>query len=466
MRYLLINSPETEDLFKKNKLGVALPVMPPISLASLASIILQEGHDVRILDMRVLKYPLDSLKSEIKNFPPDYLGITFTTPLAKEAFKIVAYAKSINPLLICISGGPHTSSLPIETLKNSQIDIAVIGEGEQTLKEICAGLQLKKIKGIAYKEEGKIKMNEQRELITDLDSLPLPSWHLFDLKRYKTSRISCKKNPVGPLETSRGCIYGCVYCSKCTFGRIFRKKSVNRILKEIEFMLKSGFREIHIMDDMFSTDINRAKRICEEIINRNLIFPWALINGIRVDRVDQELMFKLKKSGCYRLAFGVESGDSEVLKIINKGISIEQIKRAFAIAHKAKIETIAFCMIGLPGETTASMQKTIDLMKQVKPTLPKLSILLPLPNTPLFKEWDSKGLILTKNWEDYSFHSRNRVYRHPTLTDEQIYKYYKKFWKELLFSPEYLTRRIIRDIKEGELFYDAYYFIKSLNLRW
>jgi len=466
MKYLLVNVPEKENLFKKTKIGLALPMMPPLSLASISSVILEEGHQVKVLDMRISECPLKDLKKDILTFSPDYLGLTFTTPLTKEAFKIVSFSKSTKPNLICISGGPHTSALPAETLKDSQIDIAVIGEGEQTIRDICKGMPLKKIKGIAYKEKGKIITNQRRELILDMDSLPLPSWHLFDLKKYHTPRISSKKNPVGPLETSRGCVYGCVYCSKCTFGRCFRMKSVNRVLEEIEFMLKYGFREIHIMDDMFSTDIQRAKRICEEIIRKKLIFPWTLINGIRVDRVDQELMIKLKKAGCYRIAFGVESGDDHVLKLINKGINVKQIKNAFKLAHKAGIETIAFCMVGLPGETKESMQKTIDLMKEVKPTLPKVSILLPLPNTPLFDSWDKKGLILTKKWEDYSFHSQIRVYKHPNLTNQEINKYYRKFWRDILFSPRYLINRLIRDLKTGELFYDIYYFMKSLRLGW
>jgi anaerobic magnesium-protoporphyrin IX monomethyl ester cyclase len=466
MKYLLINTPESENIFKKSKIGLALPMMPPISLASLASVLIEEKQEVQILDLRVSNYPLEDISRVIKGFSPDYVGITFTTPLFKQATKILDYIKKLKKEVIAIAGGPHISALPMETLGNSNFDIGVIGEGERTIKEIAQNKKLSKIKGIVYKSNGKIKVTSPRELIEDIDSLPYPSWHLFDLSLYKTSRLSCRKNPVGPLETSRGCVYGCIYCSKCTFKRKFRKKSVKRVVNEMQFMINSGFREIHIMDDMFSTDLNRAKLICDEIIKQGLKFPWALINGIRVDNVDEELLIKLKDAGCYRIAFGVESGDSEVLKVINKGITLAQIRNAFKISNKTKIETIAFCMLGLPGETKLTMQKTIDLMKEVKPTLPKASIFLPLPATPIFDQWDKENRILTKNWEDYSFHSSKRVYKHPNLTDEEIYIYYNKFWREILLSPEFLFRRIIRDIKSNELIYDVYYFLRSLKFGW
>lgn len=465
MKHLLINIPEIEDVFGNSKISVALPMLPPMSLAMIGAVLQKEKQNVRILDLRISKNPLEDLNNSIKNFSPDYVGLTFTTPLFGEAKKIASHIKILKKDIKIIVGGPHVSALKSEVFENTEFDIAVIGEGELTISEIAKNKRLNSIDGIIYKEK-EVIINKPRELIKNLDDLPNPAWNLFNLSKYKTPRLSCKNNPVAPLETSRGCVYGCVYCSKCTFKREFRKKSIKKVIREIEYILESGFKEIHILDDMFSTDLQRAKDICDEIINRKLKFTWSLINGIRIDRVDEELLKKLKKSGCYRLAFGVESGDDRVLKIINKDITVEGIKKAFALANKAKIETIAFCMMGLPGETKESMQKTIDLMKEIKPTLPKVSILLPLPGTQLFEEWDRKGLILTKNWEDYSFHSKKRIYKHPNLTDDEIYFYYKKFWKELLLSPEFLLRRLIRDIKEKELFWDIYYFIKTIKFGW
>jgi len=466
MKYLLINTPETENIFGKSKISVALPMNPPVSLASLGAVLLEEKQNVRILDLRISKYPIKDLNNTIKEFCPNYVGLTFTTPLFNEANRIVSHIKKRDKKIKIIAGGAHVSALPYESMKNSEFDIVVVGEGEETIREIAQNKKLSKIKGILHRDNGEIKINKPRELMKDIDNLPFPAWHLFDLSKYKTPRLSCKNNPVGPLETSRGCVYGCVYCSKCIFKKRFRTKSVCRVIKEIEYMLKSGFKEIHIVDDMFSTDLQRAKDICDEIIKRKLKFTWSLINGIRIDRIDEELLRKLKKAGCYRIAFGVESGDEEILKIINKGITISQIKRAFNLANKVGIETVAFCMLGLPEETIQSMQKTIDLMKEIKPTISKTSILLPLPGTPLFELWDKKGIILTKNWEDYSFHASKRVYKHPNLTETEIFDYYKKFWRELLLSPEFLFRRLIRDIKEGELFWDIYYFLKTLKFGW
>jgi anaerobic magnesium-protoporphyrin IX monomethyl ester cyclase len=466
MKCLLINCPDAQDVYVESKIRLGVSLMPPLSLASLAAVLIQENHEVKVIDLRLSNYPFEDLKEIINKFSPDYAGITFTTPLFKTASKIMAYIKEIKKDTICMAGGPHASALPQETITEPAFDIVVIGEGELTINEILANKNLNEINGIIYRENQTIKRNEPRALIENLDTLPYPAWHLFDIKKYKTPRLSCRKNPVGPMETSRGCVYGCVYCSKCIFGRRFRKKSVARIVDEMEFMLKSGFKEIHMMDDMFSTNLEEAKQVCDEIIKRKLKFPWNLTNGIRVDRVDEEILTKLKNAGCYRVSFGVESGDDNVLKLINKDINTDQIRNAFKLANKVGIETVAFCMFGLPGETKESMQKTIDLINEIKPTLPKLSILLPLPNTPLFEEWDKEGLILTKNWDDYSFHSSKRVYKHPTLTEVEIYEYYKKFWRDTLLSPSFVFRRIIRDLKTGELIYDIYYFLKTLKFGW
>ena len=464
---LFICLPSSVDVFKESKISVAIPLIPLISLAELSGVSKEANYNPHVLDLSV-KQSLgvkESIKKTIEEVGPKYCGITFTTPLSEEADSVAKYIKSLNPEIILIAGGCHATIMPRETFSSGNFDIVVIGEGEVTLKEILQGKNLSDIDGIAYKKNGEIEINKPRELIENLDDLPFPDYSVFNSKDYHTPRINCRKNPVAAIETSRGCLYGCVYCNKKVFGRCFRMKSPKRVVDEMKHILSFGYKEIHVWDDGFSTDMQRAKEICREIIKRNLKLPWSLYNGIRVDKIDKELLELLKRAGCYRISIGVESGNQQILNNIHKGTRIEDIKKVFKLANEVGIETLGFFMIGLPGETEETMQDTINFALELK-TLPKLSILMPLPGTPIFEEWDKKGYILSKHWPDYIFHRPHKVYKHPNLDWETINKYYNLFYRKTMLNPGFIWRRLIRDIKTGDLFYDAYYFLKTLKWGW
>ncbi len=174
----------------------------------------------------------------------------------------------------------------------------------------------------------------------------------------------------------------------------------------------------------------------------------------------------MKKAGCYRVSFGVETGSQEILNRINKGITLQQIRKAFNIAKEAGIETIGFFMLALPGDTKESMEQTIKFAKELKPDIPKVGITIPFPGTVLYNDWQSKGIIKSKNWEEYNYHSPSKIYNHPNLDWDTITKYYKKFYRELYLNPDFISRRFIRGIKNGELLSDMFYFLKTLRYGW
>ncbi|KKR82042.1 MAG: Radical SAM domain protein [Parcubacteria group bacterium GW2011_GWD2_40_9] len=466
-KVLLIYPHSSIEVFASTKIRVAIPVIPYISLAMIGGSLLRDGHDVHILDLSVSSEPERDIDEAVKDFKPQYIGISFTSALSKEAIEIVQKIKKINSDIIAIAGGVHSTTLPEETLKNSSFDIAVIGEGEDTMREIISGKNYEEILGIAYKKNGEIKVNSRRPFVEDIDSLPLPAWHLYDIKKYHTPRINSRRNPVGAMETSRGCPFTCVFCNKTVFARIFRAKSAERVVDEMEYMLRMGFREIHIWEDGFSTDLNRAKEICRLIIKRKLYFPWNIYNGIRVDRIDEELLRLLKKAGCYRISIGIESGNQNVIKIVNKGITLEQIRRAVKIIKEAGIESLGFFMVGLPGDTEGTMQDTINFAKELKLDLPKVGMLMPLPGTPVFADWEKKGLIKSRDWSKYIFHAeRSAVYSHPNLDFATIRRYYDKFYRELYLSPRFIWKRFWRGLRTGDIFYDIYYFLKIMPYGW
>ncbi|MBU3930700.1 B12-binding domain-containing radical SAM protein [bacterium] len=460
MKILLVNPP-SESVYKNSKVKAGVPCSPVLSLAAVAAP-LTPNHDVKIFDGNIFENPYGKLKEEIINFLPDYLGVTITTPIYGEMKKITDMAKSINPGIITVVGGAHASSMPQDTLRADSLDIVVVGEGDFTFSEIVDAGGPEKVKGVFYKKDGEIIENPHREQIKDLDALPFPAWELFDLQKYSSGELLSRKTPSGWLETSRGCVFGCAYCNKSVFGRNFRVKSAERVIAEIEYMLHAGFKEIHIADDAFTTNIQRAKDICAGIIKRGLVFPWAPVTGIRIDGVDGELLHLMKKAGCYRVYYGIESGNQEVLDNIQKGIELEQVRKVVRMSKKEGLEVFGFFMIGLPGETERSMRDTINFAKELNLDMAKMSITVPLPATRLYEELNRAGKIKTADWSKYNLYAiPKEIFDHPNLSWGVIEKYYRKFYLEFYFRPSFIFRYAFRSLKSGTIFRDIKYFLST-----
>lgn len=459
---LLINPAYSNIIYKNAKIKVGVPVNPLLNLALLAAPVIQAGYKAEILDMDVVKDADSVLKEKVKNEPPRFVGVTFTTPLYSEAKRLAQFIKDINPQTILVAGGAHATTFPYDVLKESVFDVVCVGESDFMMKEFITSNKWCSLNGMLFKDNGRIVTTSPAKTIENLDDLPFPAWHLYDLSRYNKPSLSSRKSPPGYLETSRGCPWGCVFCNKNIQGRKFRPKSYKRVVDEIEEMLKAGFKEINILDDTFSTDLERAKNICDEIVRRRLKFPWHPVNGMRVDCVDRELFIKMKKAGCYKVSFGIESGNENVLKKIEKGINLGQIRNAVRWARETGFETFGYFMLALPGDTKESIRDTINFAKELKLDMAKFNITVPLPGTKLFDEWDKAGFIKTKDWDKYNFYAPySDLYNHPSLSHDVINRCYKEAYRSFYFSPSYLTRRFIKGIFEGILFRDLYLFLKT-----
>jgi len=450
---VLLVEPSDRDFYREAKVKEIVPNSASLTLATIAASILKAGHDVQVIDLGNFINPSAALKEKLESYAPNVIGVTASTPLFSKAAEVVEAAKKFNTDIIAIAGGPHVSGYPKESLERSKLDIAIMGEGDITIVDVLNDADLKKINGIAYKgKNGDAIINEPRPLIENLDDIPLPAWHLFDISKCIVPKFVARNSPVSWLESSRGCPYGCVYCTKSIFKRIFRVKSVERVIKEIEHMKNFGFKEFHIADDCFTMDMERAEKICDEMIRRKINMPWVALTGIRVDRVNENLLKKMKEAGCYRLFFGIESGNQEILKRIKKNINLEQVRKAVKMASDAGIEAWGSFMIGLPGETEKTMQDTINFAKSLDLDMAKATITIPLPATELYHEYLSKGLMLSEDWNKFNMYTPAReLYKHENLDWETIEKYYKKFYREFYFRPGYLWHRLVSDLKNGML---------------
>ena len=450
-----MNMPSTIRVYGESALKGIIAPRPLVSLAELAGAVLDSGADCKILDLQVSNKPFRDIENMLQEYKPDFVGLTFTTLLFQEAKKVAKFIKEKLPETCVITGGVHSTIYPEEVIQEEAIDIVVRNEGDITLQEIVKGNPLKNIKGIYYKtKKGEIKKNSPRELIQDLDELPMPAWHLLKPQIYMNPKAIARESPVGTIGTSRGCVYGCTYCNKAVFGRKFRAKSAKRVVDEFEELLRCGFKEIHVWDDMFATDLDRAKAVCDEIIKRKLKFSWQLECGVRVNCVDPEFFRKCVKAGCYKVAFGFESGNDYILKSIDKGTTTQQAINAVKWAKEAGMETSGFFMMGLPEDTVKTMNQTIDFACKLGLDYAKATILLPLPSTPLFEDFEKRGIIKTKDWSRYNFHTASKVYDHPNLSWKTLEKYYDKFHKRFYFRPSYIANRLFRSIKKGEIFDD------------
>jgi len=462
-KVLLVGPPSSVEVYKESKITEAISIIPNIGLGCLAATLLEKNHEVRILDLVLYRNPLNKFRQELKEFNPDFVGISFTTPLYNEMKILAKITKEYDKNIIVMGGGPHSTSLPEQTLEDSELDIAVVGEGDYTIVEIVENKNLSKVKGIAYKKNNKIILTEKREPIKNMDDLPFPAWKLFEISKYRAPKIRAKANPVGSLETSRGCPFQCTFCNKLVQGVNFRPKSAKRVVDEIEYMLDCGFKEVHIQDDGFTTNINRAIEICDTILKRKLKFTWNIANGVRVDRVNEEFFIKAKKAGCHSIGFGIESGSQMILDSINKRTTLADIRKAIKLCKKAGIESVGYIIIGLPKDTEKTIRETINFAKSLDLDMAKATLLMPFPGTAVFKELDEQGLILSKDWNKYNYHSSSakEVFTHPNLDWDTLFNYQNKFYKEFYFRPKKIFEEAVRSIKDGSLFYKAKVMLKT-----
>ena len=463
-KVLLVN-PSYSPSYGGTKAGIVNPVCPTLGLATIAATANERGHEVEILDLSWRPYDYQLVKERILKFKPDIVGITATTPLMNQLRDLTILIKDISNNIFIVGGGAHPSALPVESLGESKLDAVLVGEADYTFAELCDGDKLVDIPGLYYRKNNEVVFSGERTPIANLDDLPMPAWHLYNIKDYyKMSRLLARRLPLTMAEFSRGCIYKCNFCaSKITLALGYRKKSPERCAEEVKYMRKLGYREFFLTDDIFTSDQKWAKKVCDAITAANVDMIWTCQNGIRVESADEEVFRSLKKSGCYRLSLGLESGNDEVLKAFGKGgrANVNQAIRAVKLARAAGIDTNGYFMVGLSSDTEESMKDTIEFARKIPVDMMKCSITIAFPGTKMFNDYVDKGLVRSFNWDDYMMYTSKDLFAHEHLNYKTIQKYMNFFFTHcMLYNPRFVFRRIIRGIRTGEFFWDLYYAIK------
>jgi radical SAM superfamily enzyme YgiQ (UPF0313 family) len=444
MKVLLVNPPEPARYVSK----LTTPVMPPLGLAYLGAVLEKACIPVRIVDMNVLKMLPRDITGIVRENQPDLLGFTATTSNINIVLIMAGLARE-NSNAVIVAGGPHPSALPDEVMADANIDIVVRGEAEQTLLELASGKSLAEINGISYKNQGRPVNNPGRPLVAELDSIPFPARHLLpDNSHYWSPGI--KRRPFATILTSRGCPFRCNFCQHYVFGYTWRGRTPQNVMAEIDYLVATyHVRELEFLDDGFTFVIPRAEAICDALISRGYNLRWRCSNGIRVDRVTPALLAKMKRAGCISVAFGVESGDPNVLKQTYKGITLERARQAFRWAKEAGLETTAFFIMGHIGDTKGSMQRTIDFAKELNADYYHFGILVPLPGTEAYAYIKEHGRFLTTNWSNYG-QFETPVFEPENCSPQCIVNMQAKAYRAIAFRPRYILRRLssIRNFTE------------------
>ena len=462
MRICLINPPRLHP-----KSWGKPTVFQPLELAYVAALI-ERQHKVRIIDAptegRTNLEEIDGTKyrvglankdiaDRLRRWSPDVVGIH--VPFSgwwKTAYEVASIAKDIDKDIITVLSGLHPSARPAESLMHPNTDFVVIGEAEYTMLELVGTLEqkkekVKKIKGIGYIKNGKTVITPPRPAIQDLDSLPFPARHLLPMEEYFAA---IKENPLrGEIRkpwttmiTSRGCPHECVFCSiHIVMGKTWRGRSPENVVDEIEQLVQTyHIEQIDFVDDNMTLDKKRMENICDLIVKRGLDIEWYTPNGVRADGLDENLLTKMKASGCKKIRIAPESGVQRVVdKIVKKNLDLKKVENAVILSRKVGIKVGCFFIIGLIGETKEDIEATIKYaykLRRLGADSFYFSYAAPLYGTELYEQAKCGGF-LRDCFSDETLASVDPFIETPEFTADEL--------RELCIKANMVNRTLTRD---------------------
>lgn len=379
----------------------------------------------------------------------DYQAVALLTSTQSfvEDAELLAEIKQKHPALRSILFGSHPTFMPQYCLANPAIDYIVMREPEETMLRLLQclkdGASLEKIAGIGFRTtNGKVVITEPRPFM-DMDDLPIPDRTLLP-KGVEYFNPVIWKAPYTTMQTSRGCPGKCIFCTAPEFyGRKIRYRSTENVLKEMRILKEQGFKEIFFRDETFTAYRERNREICRAMIEENLNLSW-IANG-RVDMIDRDTMRLMKKAGCHMLKFGVESGSEALLKAYRKGTTLEQARRTFQDAAAEGLETHAHIVLGGPGETPETLEKTIAFVKGLRPTTASFGLLTPYPGTELFRRVQEKHPEIRDGSASNMANLHIDGFYSETISGmngKELNRWLIKFYRSFYLRPGYLLKRL------------------------
>lgn len=431
-------------------------IHPPIYLAYAAALLKNAGHEVKLKDAIAEGQTHGEFVKEVKGYNPNIIVLETSTPSIINDSRIVEQIKKENDATVVFTGS-HVSALPERTLRESEADVVCIGEYDCTLVDLAEAVEKNigfgDVKGIAYKDNGSVHINQPQELIDNLDAFPRPLRDQLPISAYSDTLLT---SPFTFIVSARGCPYRCNYCNwpNTMYGHKIRTRNPIKVVDEVEYCIKEyNLKSFKFFDDTFTHNKNRVKTICNELIKRKIDTPW--ICNARPDTLDEETMRLMKKAGCYLFKVGVESGDQEILNWIKKGTTLKHIREFFKLTKKVGIQTFGSFMIGYPQETKETIKKTFDFAKEIEPDMVQFVILQPLPGTGIY-EWMKSEKMIPENlqWNKYITEEGyvDLVFKHPQFSQKELRSICSDFWKNYYIRPRYIGKRLVKSLTSlGEM---------------
>jgi radical SAM superfamily enzyme YgiQ (UPF0313 family) len=404
MKILLINPPCDQLLVGNNPefLDEHRGYNPPLGLLYLAAAVVEDGrHEVTVLDSLVEEMTYKDIGKAITDIQPDVAGITTLSFTLLDVVKTVKLIKELCPNTKIVLGGPHVYLYPKETIELDGVDYLIVGEGENTFVKFLEFLEgncdLPSVPGLVYMDQGKLIKNEPGT-IAEIDNIAFPSRQLVPYQKYNSLLFA--RNPVTTMFTSRGCPYQCTFCDRPHLGKKFRAHSAEYVLREMENCIQLGIKDFIIYDDTFTVNRDRIVAICRGILQRKWDVAWDV--RTRLDTVDEELLKLMKKARCQGIHYGIEAGTEKVLKVLNKGITLDLAAKVFGITRKVGIKILAYFMIGCPTETREDIAETFRMAKKLNPDFIHLTIFSPFPGTQIYFDGLKNGIIPKDIWGEFA----------------------------------------------------------------
>lgn len=440
---LFVNPPSPDgeiyirDINRSGRRSRERTIWPQTSLAYLAAVMKQANYKVDIVDCIAEKMSWDKLRERIERDRPRYIVVVVITSIITNDLYVTYLGKTLGSKTIAV--GPHITSLPEETLRRyPSLDYGILGEAEATIKELINSIEqnkdLSNIKGIVFRKvNGEICVTEKRPFIENLDELPIPLHELLPINKYRLPYIG--KNYTFVLA-SRGCPYLCTFCRQVImWERVLRTRSAKSIFEELKYLDRIGINNFMFHSDTFTLFRETAMELCDLIIKEGLKLRWCC--NSRVDTVDEELLMNMKKAGCWMIMYGIETASPEILKNVKKGgtATVDQARNAVIWTKKAGIKVWGYFIIGLPGETKATLNSTIAFAKSLPLDIVNFAVGAPYIGTEFYEQAKENKWLESEAWEDFD-QNYSAIVSYPVFTSIDVKKGIMKAYLKWYFRPK------------------------------
>ncbi len=404
------------------------------------------GHRPTFIDCPAEKISQTELIKKFRELKPDLVAMSIMTFNLLDAMASAKVIKQENPNVKVCLGGPHVNLYPQETLKLPDIDFVVFGEGEPIFARLIQALEkggqtesLKTIKGLGFKQKNHIQVNPAETELLNLDSLPQPARHLVDVSKYE--HIIGEGQQFFTIQATRGCPAACTFCD--IRKTKFRERSPENVVQEIESIMDMGVDDLFFVDDTITINKKNLMSICDLIVKRGLKISFKI--SARVDTINPELLTSLKRAGCYRIHFGIESSSQRHLDYLEKGQNVQKIERACKWTRQAGIGFFAYMMIGIPYETKKEMFSTVNFAKKLKPDYAQFSICTPYPKTELYFRMLEEGIVGEDYWQNFAENPSPDFkirFWNKDFSEEELRQIQNECHSRFYRSPTYLMKQI------------------------